>query len=282
MAEEIDNSSSSSNKDSLRNIFIIAIFLCLVCSVVVSGLAVSLKPMQQLNKELDQKKNILRAAGLLAAGSDVGADGRSVEEMFTDFSVRAVNLDTGEYTDAVDVDTYDPIRAATDSSVSMGLSDDADIATLGRRENISLVFIKTNDSGLDKVVIPVRGFGLWGTMYGYLALESDLSTIAGLGFYQHKETPGLGGEVDNPKWKQGWQGVQLFNQNGRPSVDLVKLRSPVQSEAARSEVDALSGATFTTRGVKNLVNFWAGDLGFGPFLEKLKAQQMQASVGGQH
>ena len=171
MAEEIDNSSSSSNKDSLRNIFIIAIFLCLVCSVVVSGLAVSLKPMQQLNKELDQKKNILRAAGLLAAGSDVGADGRSVEEMFTDFSVRAVNLDTGEYTDAVDVDTYDPIRAATDSSVSMGLSDDADIATLGRRENISLVFIKTNDSGLDKVVIPVRGFGLWGTMYGYLALS---------------------------------------------------------------------------------------------------------------
>ena len=104
----------------------------------------------------------------------------------------------------------------------MGLSDDADIATLGRRENISLVFIKTNESGLDKVVIPVRGFGLWGTMYGYLALESDLSTIAGLGFYQHKETPGLGGEVDNPKWKQGWQGVQLFNQNGQPSVDLVK------------------------------------------------------------
>ena len=71
----------------------------------------------------------------------------------------------------------------------MGLSDDADIATLGRRENISLVFIKTNESGLDKVVIPVRGFGLWGTMYGYLALESDLSTIAGLGFINTKRLP---------------------------------------------------------------------------------------------
>lgn len=275
MAEETDR---GSNKDGLGNTFSVAVLLCLVCSVVVSGLAVVLKPMQMLNKELDQKKNILRAAGLLAAGSDVGPGGRTVEEMFADFTVRAVDLDTGDYTDTVDVDVYDPIRAASDSSVSMVLSSEEDIATLGRRENISLVFIKTIEGGIDKVVIPVRGFGLWGTLYGYLALENDLSTIAGLGFYQHKETPGLGGEVDNPKWKQGWQGVQLYDDVGQPAVDLVKLRSPANSNAARYEVDALSGATFTTRGVKNLVNFWAGDLGFRPYLDKLKAQQMQASV----
>ena len=176
----------------------------------------------------------------------------------------------------------DPIRAAADSTVSIGLSEDDDIATIGRRENVSLVFIKTNETGIDKVVIPVRGFGLWGTLYGYLALENDLSTIAGLGFYQHKETPGLGGEVDNPKWKQGWQGVQLYDDGGQPAVDLVKLRSPANSDASRYEVDALSGATFTTRGVKHLVNFWSGDLGFGPFFQKLKTQQMQASVGEQH
>ena len=279
MAEEMQK---GPNKDGLANTFLIAVFLCLICSIVVSGLAVSLKPMQQLNKELDQKKNILRAAGLLAADSDISEDGRTVEEMFADFNVRAVNLDSGEYTDVVNVESYDPIRAAADSTVSIGLSDDDDIATLGRRENVSLVFIKTNDGGIDKVVIPVRGFGLWGTLYGYLALESDISTIAGLGFYQHKETPGLGGEVDNPKWKQGWQGVRLYDDGGQPAVDLVKLRSPANSDASRYEVDALSGATFTTRGVKNLVNFWAGDLGFGPFLQKLKAQQMQASVGGQH
>ena len=275
MAEETNK---GLNKDGLGNTFFVAVLLCLVCSVVVSGLAVVLKPMQTLNKELDQKKNILRAAGLLAARSDVGPGGRTVEEMFADFTVRAVDLDTGDYTDTVNVDVYDPIRAASDSSVSMVLSSEEDIATLGRRENISLVFIKTIEGGIDKVVIPVRGFGLWGTLYGYLALENDLSTIAGLGFYQHKETPGLGGEVDNPKWKQGWQGVQLYDDVGQPAVDLVKLRSPANSNAARYEVDALSGATFTTRGVKNLVNFWAGDLGFRPYLDKLKAQQMQASV----
>ena len=277
MAEEMRK---GLNKDGLTNTFLIAVFLCLICSILVSGLAVSLKPMQLLNKELDQKKNILRAAGMLEAGSDVGVDGRTVEQMFADFNVSAVNLDSGEYTDfAVG---YDPIRAAADSTVSIGLSEDDDIATIGRRENVSLVFIKTNETGIDKVVIPVRGFGLWGTLYGYLALENDLSTIAGLGFYQHKETPGLGGEVDNPKWKQGWQGVQLYDDGGQPAVDLVKLRSPANSDASRYEVDALSGATFTTRGVKNLVNFWAGDLGFGPFLQKLKTQQMQASVGEQH
>ena len=140
MAEEMQK---GPNKDGLANTFLIAVFLCLICSIVVSGLAVSLKPMQQLNKELDQKKNILRAAGLLAADSDISEDGRTVEEMFADFNVRAVNLDSGEYTDVVNVESYDPIRAAADSTVSIGLSDDDDIATLGRRENVSLVFIKT-------------------------------------------------------------------------------------------------------------------------------------------
>ena len=139
MAEEMQK---GPNKDGLANTFLIAVFLCLICSIVVSGLAVSLKPMQQLNKELDQKKNILRAAGLLAADSDISEDGRTVEEMFADFNVRAVNLDSGEYTDVVNVESYDPIRAAKDSTVSIGLSADDDIATLGRRENVSLCSVR--------------------------------------------------------------------------------------------------------------------------------------------
>jgi Na+-transporting NADH:ubiquinone oxidoreductase subunit C len=156
------------------------------------------------------------------------------------------------------------------TSQSISLSSDEDIATLRRRENVSLVFIKTNNAGVEKLVIPVRGYGLWGTLYGYLALDGDLNTISGLGFYSHKETPGLGGEVDNVKWKQRWQGVRLYDDFGAPSVRLVKQRSANASAAASYEVDALSGATFTTRGVENLVNFWTGELGFGPYIEKLK------------
>lgn len=127
------------DKDSLGNTFFIAIFLCLVCSIIVSGLAVALKPIQKLNKELDQKKNILRAAGLLASNATESAVGKSIEQLFAEFTVRAVNLETGEYVDGVDLQAYDPIKAAGDAAQSISLSSDEDIATLRRRENVSLV-----------------------------------------------------------------------------------------------------------------------------------------------
>ena len=133
------------DKDSLGNTFFIAIFLCLVCSVVVSGMAVALKPIQKLNKELDQKKNILRAAGLMAANATESDDGKSIEELFAQFTVRAVNLQSGEYVDVDDIASYDPIKTAGDASQSISLTSDEDIATLRRRENVSLVYIKTKD-----------------------------------------------------------------------------------------------------------------------------------------
>ncbi len=263
---------ASFDKDSLSNTFTVALLLCLVCSVIVSGIAVALKPQQQANKALDQKQNILRAAGMLPQNSSTDAEGRTVDELFAEFTVRVVDLDTGEYRDDLDAASFDPIRAAKDSALSVALSAEQDIATLRRRENASLVYIKRDGDEIDKVVLPVRGYGLWGTLFGYLALDADLQTISGLGFYAHRETPGLGGEVDNPRWKQAWPGVQLFNDAGEPAVRLVKRRSPQSAAAAGFEVDALSGATFTTRGVENLVNFWTGELGFGPFIKRLKAE----------
>jgi Na+-transporting NADH:ubiquinone oxidoreductase subunit C len=257
------------NKDSLGNVLLVAISVCLVCSIIVSTAAVALRPLQQLNKELDQKENILRAAGMLPPGATVDAQGRGVDELFAEFEVRAVDLDTGEYVN-IDVDDYDPLKAAKDPARSTDLTAAQDIATIGRRENISLVYLRRVDGKLDKVVIPVRGYGLWGTLYGYLALDGDVETISGLGFYSHKETPGLGGEVDNPNWKALWPGVRLYDSKGEPAVDLVKVRSPSGSQAAQYEVDALSGATLTTRGVQHLIDFWAGDLGFGPYLNNLR------------
>ena len=259
------------DKEGLGNVLLVAISLCLVCAIIVSTAAVVLKPQQQLNKELDQKQNILRAAGMLPEDSNVDPQGRSIDELFSQFSVRAVDLRTGRFTEEVDPGSYDPIKAAKDPSLSVELSESEDIATIGRRENVSLVYLKESESGVDKIVIPVRGYGLWGTLYGYLAIEGDLSTVAGLGFYSQKETPGLGGEVDNPAWKSQWHGVSLFDQSGKPAVRLVKSRSPEGSMAASYEVDALSGATLTTRGVENLVQFWTGNLGFGLFLENLKS-----------
>lgn len=263
---------ASFNKDGLGNTVFIAVAVCLVCSVVVSAANVTLKPTHSLNRELDQKENILRAAGLLPPGSDVAADGRGIQEIFTDFTVKAVDLETGEFLEDYDMKGYDAVRMSKDPENSRALSETEDTVTIRRRENIGLVYLKKGDQGIEKLVIPIRGYGLWGTLFGYLAIDSDLATVSGIGFYDHKETPGLGGEVDNPVWKDKWHGVKLFDPAGTPAVRLVKTRSPADSQAAVHEVDALSGATFTTRGVQSLVNFWTGDLGFGPLIKRLKAQ----------
>ncbi len=260
-------------KEGLKNVLVVAVSVCLVCSIVVSMAAVMLKPQQKANQQYDQMQNILRAAGVLQQGSNLGPQGRTVEELFSDFEVRAVNLKTGQFTEAVDPASYDPIAAAKDPAKSTDLTQVQDIATIGRREDISEVYIRRDANGaIEKVVLPVRGYGLWGTLYGYLALEGDLRTVAGLGFYSQKETPGLGGEVDNPAWKAQWPGVSIYDAEGEPAVRLVKARSPEGSPQAGYEVDALSGATLTTKGVENLVRFWTGDLGFGPFLKNLQGQ----------
>ena len=264
--------SDSYNKDSLKNTLLVAIGVCLVCSILVSLSAVALRPAQQANKVLDQKQNVLRAAGILPSDAVTDSEGRGIEELFDSFEARVIDLTTGAYVEGVDAVAFDPIRAAKEPSTSMALTKDEDLATLGRRENQSVVYIKRNpDGSIDRLVMPVRGYGLWGTLFGYLALEGDIQTIAGLGFYSHKETPGLGGEVDNPKWKAAWPGVVLFDGSGSPAVSLVKSRAPEGSDRARHEVDALSGATFTTKGVENMIQYWMGDGGFGPYLTKLKA-----------
>ena len=253
-------------REGIKNILVVSVVVCLLCSVVVSFSAVIFKPAQDANKELDRRQNILRAAGILRPDAATDFRGLDANQLFESFEVRAVDLDSGRFTDAVDVSSYDQLRAARQTSESRALSQEEDIATIGRRENIGLAYFKLDEAGtIERLVIPVRGYGLWGTLYGFLAIEQDLSSAAGLSFYTHKETPGLGGEVDNEKWKASWEGIPLYDGAGDPAVQLVKMRS-----GDASEIDALAGATLTSRGVENLIAFWTGELGYGPMLKRLK------------
>ena len=122
---------------------------------------------------------------------------------------------------------------------------------------------------LDKVVIPIHGYGLWSTLYGFLALESDLQTISGITFYEHGETAGLGGEVDNPAWKSQWQGKTLY-EAGEVRLEVLKGTVNPASADAKYQVDGLSGATLTSRGVNNLISYWMGEDGFGPVLQDIR------------
>lgn len=255
------------NKDTIKYTITVAVLLCLVCSVIVSTAAVLLRPAQQSNRALDVKQNILAAAGMLNPN-------QSVEAQFERVNTRLVDLESGEFSDAVDLANYDQRKALKDSSLSDSLSRQEDIAGIGRRERFAKVYFAENDQGQQILILPVRGAGLWSTLYGFIALESDYNTVTGLGFYEHGETPGLGGEVDNPRWKALWPGKQVFDDSGEVAIEVIKGSVDEGTNNAEHKVDGLSGATLTGRGVHNLLNFWLGDNGYGPFLENLKSGRL--------
>src|SRR5690606_10131480 len=258
----------SSQKESTVRTLVVALLVCLVCSVFVAGAAVALRPTQLENRQLDKQRSILAIAGL-------GKAGMSANEVKTLYSERIVaklvDLETGQFSDEFDANTFDPLVAAKDPALSEALPGNEDIASIKRRERYSTVYIVEESGQLDTLILPVRGYGLWSTLYGFVAVQGDLNTVAGLGFYQHGETPGLGGEVDNPKWRNQWQGKKLFNENGDLAVQIVKGGVDPQSAKANHQVDALAGATLTSNGVNNLLHFWLGENGFGPFIANLRA-----------
>lgn len=249
------------SNDTIGKTIGVALALCIVCSVVVSTAAVMLKPAQVANKSLDFKRNILAAAGLLK-------EGVSVEEQFKQISTKLVDLDTGKFTEVAEgTEKYDQRKMSKVSGRSIELTGDEDVAKISRRVNVAKVYLVENESGVETVILPVKGYGLWSTLYGFLALGSDLNTVVGLGFYEHAETPGLGGEVDNPKWKAQWPGKKAYDAEGGVGLTIVKGTAAADSE---HEIDGLSGATLTSRGVDNLVKFWLGDKGYAGFINNLK------------
>lgn len=241
--------------------------VCLVCAVVVSSAAVVLADRQERNAALDRQRNVLVAAGLADDGESLDAEAIAAR------SARIVpvvlTLSTGEAATGVDPIGFDQRAASIDSARSTAAPDN--VAGVVRLPTEALVYEVRDGAGrLDLVVLPVEGLGLWGTLYGFVALEGDLRTIRGLTFYEHKETPGLGGEVDNPRWKALWPGRLAFDDDLSPAIGVVKGPAGSVDEAPYA-VDGLSGATITSRGVTNLLRFWLGPDGFGPYLARLRS-----------
>ena len=228
---------------------------------------------QEHNVLLDRKKNILSAAGLWS-----GQRGSEITELYEARIVdRIIDLDSGEdVTDGGEYSTpadYDQLAAAKEAA---SLPAAEDLATIKRRESRSHVYIVTagpDDPTPVMYVFPIRGYGLWSMLKGFLALDADLRTVRGLTYYQHGETPGLGGEVDNPEWKAKWSGKLLFDEQNEVQLRLIKNAD----DGSPSEVDALSGATITSRGVQNMLQYWMGRGGFGPYLDRLRTAARPAA-----
>lgn len=246
--------------------FAVAAVLCLVCSLVVSAAAVGLKGMQDANAALDKKKNILLAAGLCEKSSKSGEIAKIYEEKIV---AHLVDIDSGDVLDPdaselpIDPETYDPRKAAKDKSLQEPVEGGA-LPGIANREPYAEVYEIVEEGETAGYILPIYGKGLWSTLYGFLAVEADGETVKGITYYSHAETPGLGGEVDNPSWKALWPGKKIYEADGEVGLGVVKGRG-----ADEYSIDGLSGATITSNGVDDMIKYWLGPNAFGQYLAKI-------------
>ncbi|MGG7055917.1 Na(+)-translocating NADH-quinone reductase subunit C [Nitrosomonas sp. ANs5] len=245
----------------------VAVAVCLVCSLIVASAAVMLKPIQLANRIQARQQVLVELAGLTDRGL-------SVEQAYRQFDVRMVELASGEYHDDQDAEQFEITRAGKDAAQSISLAPEQDLAQIRRKPKYLPVYQVFDQAGkLETLVLPIYGYGLWSTLYGFIALEGDLRTVRGIQFYQHAETPGLGGEVDNSRWLDLWPGKVVFDDDWQPRIELVKGAVSTDTPDNQHKVDGLSGATMTTRGINNLLKFWFGQEGFRPFLLRLREER---------
>jgi Na+-transporting NADH:ubiquinone oxidoreductase subunit C len=259
---------------STTYILLFAAAVCAVCSVFVSGAAVMLGERQQANVELDRQQKVLLVAGLMKEGESLSRS--EVAKLFQDnIEAELVDLQTGQVVDGADASAFNQRKATADPDTSREAPPNP--AKVRRLPLQGQIFRYVQDGRLQAVILPITGKGLWSTLYGYLALGPDLDTIVGITFYEHGETPGLGGEIDNPRWKALWHGRKAFDAKGDPAIRVIKgAAGPPATDPY--EVDGLSGATITSRGVSSLVRFWLGDEGFGPYIQSHREAGAQAGT----
>ena len=251
--------------DSITKTLAVAFSVCLICSLVVSSSAVSLRDLQKENKLNDRRLKVLQVA-------DIYDPRLSISEQFLQLESKFIDFDTGrifsEYNN-FNIDEYDQVKVTKDANLSKAIPASDDIAIIKNRENVGKIYILRDElENIEKLILPIRGYGLWGTLYGFIAIESDFNTVSGIEFYEHKETPGLGAEVDNPKWKTSWKGKKIYN-NKQVALEVIKGRVEDGDSMSMYKVDGLSGATITSRGVSNMVSYWFSDSGYANLLKEL-------------
>ena len=162
--------------------------------------------------------------------------------------------------------TFDQRQALSDPERSVAIPSDLDVASLGRRSRYAKVYIVGDAERPERIILPIHGQGMWSTIYGFLALDADLNSVAAVMFYEQGETAGIGDKILESGWQAGWRGQALFDAGGA-----LAFRVADGAAVAPHEVDAIAGATITTNAVTAMVQYWFGPHGFGPFLDNLRA-----------
>ena len=250
--------------DSLTKTLIFAFLVVFTASVFVSVAAVSLRPYHLANLEKERQARMAEMVATLPGMGDI-LTGAGVDKL----EVRIVDLGSGAFVSDIDPASFDQRAAASDPALSSVIPQEADVAGIKQRSNFAQVFVLRKDGDIELLVLPLRGVGYQSMLYAYLALNADGNTIAGLTFYEQGETPGIGARIEEPVWQSLWPGKLLADETGAVRITVVR------GEAVGAfEVDGISGATRTGNGVTNMLHFWLGDYGFGPFLARLQAGEV--------
>lgn len=248
-----------------------AALVCIVCSLCVAAAHVLLKERQYLAKtEYVQKTVLLDVTGIMTSAN---AAGRDRDEVFASrIRARLVDLATGEYVESPDIDPlrYDQRRARNDPARSRPAPDNASEIT--RIPHLALVYIALNESGeSEQIVLPIEGNGLYGMIYGFLALERDANTVRGIAFHELSETPGLGSLIAGAKWRAQWVGRKVYDEEGSVAIEVIKQGGgPPETDPHR--VNAITGASISGYAIEDMLGFWMGESGFGPFITRLREQ----------
>jgi Na+-transporting NADH:ubiquinone oxidoreductase subunit C len=136
-------------------------------------------------------------------------------------------------------------------------------------DGAKLPLYESTANGKHLYIIPVSGSGLWGPVWGYVALEQDWDTIAGVVFDHKGETPGLGAEISTPKFEDQFRGKKLFD--GAELVSITVLKGSGASRGNDHAVDAISGGTITSRAVENMIR--ATLAGYKSYIEKQRSNE---------
>jgi Na+-transporting NADH:ubiquinone oxidoreductase subunit C len=264
------------NKDSPGRAILVVLLTAFVCSGLVSAAVTILRPIQLSNQMLDRSRNIMQLTGLLPVDRAIEDD--DMLELYKSLDLRIIDIDAASYDEEINPDTFSERQALTEPDWSIAIPSNYDRAALGSRSRFAPIYMVWNEDQLERVILPVRGSGMWSMLYGYIALEPDLNTIAGMAFYEQNETPGLGSQITHAHWLEQWKGRKVYDYEGNPRFRVNEGTVEHGSEIAGFEVDALTGATVTGNSVTSLMHYWFGPHGYQPFLLTLREQPPERPV----
>lgn len=244
---------------STRYILIFTISMCVIAAVVLSGMFYATKPAADKNEVVFNKRAILAA---VSAHLPKDINDMSDQEVLDVFNgqVQQIAVNTqGEEVGTIKAEDIDMAKERKKPAA----------------DRVLPFFVYTDSEGNKYYILSVRGSGLWDEIWGNIALESDLNTVAGASFDHKAETPGLGAEIkDNPAFPEQFINTQIYNEEGKlVSVNVRKggAKDPLH------EVDGISGATITSDGVTKMLK--TGLELYQPYLEKLRTEKGESIKG---